>query len=412
MSNVLSMAQAAKAAATELLARDESARVNSLIALAMALETNREVIQAENAKDIAQAEAGQLPAALIDRLRLDDKTIKSMIQGCREIAAFPAVVGQIVSEQKRADGLTIQKQRIPIGVVGMVFESRPNVVIDGAALAIKSANAILLKGGKEALHSNRILAEIVQKAIAPFLPAGSVQLLETREDVMELLKLNQYVDLMVPRGGEGLIRFVKEHATMPVVAHDRGLCHVYLHADADPQAAQNIVINAKTQRPSACNAMESLLVHKDFPTQNLSQLLSKLQENGVRVHACPRTVKLATGLIPATPKDYDTEWLAPEMSVLMVDSAEAAIQHIQKHGTHHTEAVVTQTPGVIELFLNAVDASCLAINASTRFNDGGELGLGAELGISTSKLHAYGPMGAQEMTTTRFIVRGNGHVRK
>lgn len=405
-------ASEARASTVKLLGLTEKHRQDALNSLADALEKSRAHILHENTKDVSRAKQDGLPPAMIDRLTLTEKSIKGMAQSCREIAAFPQVVGQIVSESKRTDELVIQKQRIPIGVIAMIFESRPNVVIDAAALAIKSGNAIVLKGGKEALHSNRVLTELVHTSIAAFVPTESIQLIESREDVQELLRLGQLIDLVVPRGGEKLIRFVKEHATMPVVAHDRGLCHVYLHADADPEQAQKIVLNAKAQRPGVCNAMETLLVHRDFPRASLAKILQELQQKSVEIHACSRTQGLIPGLVLAQDSDFDVEWLDLKMSLKEVASEQDAIKHIQQHGTHHTEAILTKTPAVIEAFLNSIDASCLAINASTRFNDGGELGLGAELGISTSKLHAYGAMGAQEMTTTRFIVRGNGHVRK
>lgn len=407
--SVKDAAKRAKLSTLQLLGISETQRKNALLALATALENRKSEIQTENQKDLSAAEEEGLPQSLIDRLKLDDKTLSSMSKGCREIANAPEVVGMVVEEQTRADGLVIQRQRIPIGVIGMIFESRPNVIVDGAALAVKSGNAILLKGGKEALHSNRILGEVVRDALAPFLPSDCVQLIETREEVTELLGLSQYVDLMVPRGGEKLIKFVKEHAKMPVVAHDRGLCHMYLHYDAKNALA--LVMNGKVQRPSACNALETLLWHKDFPVTELKTILQSLKSAGVRVQGCAATVATGANVVPARDSDFNTEWLDLQMSVKQVASPEEAIAHIHKYGSHHTEAVISQTTSVIELFLNQIDASCLAINASTRFNDGGELGLGAELGISTSKLHAYGPMGAKEMTTTRFVVRGQGHVR-
>ncbi len=401
-----------KAAATRLMAVTEVHRQAALRAIADALEAQVPALLATNAQDVADGKAIGLSAALIDRLTLTDKSVRAMAQACRDIAAAPAVVGMFEEERRRPDGLVIQKQRIPLGVIAMVFESRPNVVVDGAALAVKSGNAILLKGGKEAVRSNKFLGELVRAAIAPHLPADAVQMVEGRDEVTELLKLGDLVDLVVPRGGEALIKFVRQHATMPVVAHDRGLCHVYLHPDADPDQARDIVLNAKTQRPGVCNAMETLLVHRDFPRDALIGLLEDLKGAHVEIHACPATVGLVSGLVPAGAADFHTEWLDLKMSLRQVPDANAALEHIRTHGSHHTEAVLTRTPAVAELFLNGIDASCLAINASTRFNDGSELGLGAELGISTSKLHAYGPMGAREMTTTRFVVRGAGHVRK
>jgi glutamate-5-semialdehyde dehydrogenase len=405
------LAQLAKIAAVQLPACTEANRQKALRAIAVALRTGTDDLMAENFKDVTAARAAGLGSALIDRLALGVKQIEAMARACEEIATAPQVVGMIVEEQKRSDGLLIQKQRIPLGVIGMIFESRPNVVIDGAALAIKSGNAIILKGGKEAQHSNAWLAKAVAKSIQGILPNNSVTLIETREEVTELLKLREYIDLMVPRGGEKLIKYVRENATMPVVAHDRGLCHLYIHSDADVAQVQTVVLNAKVQRPSACNAMETLLVHKDFPVDALIATLTALRQQNVEIHGCPRSQKLLAGIQSAQEADYDTEWLDYKMSLKIVDSADEALKHIQQHGTQHTEAVLTKNPQVIEQFLNGIDASCLAINASTRFNDGGELGLGAELGISTSKLHAYGPMGAKEMTSTRFIVRGSGHVR-
>lgn len=405
------LAQKAKIAAGQLPACSEADRQKALRAIAVALRAGTDELMAENTKDVNAARAANLGSALIDRLALGVKQIEAMARACEEIAAAPAVVGMIVEEQKRADGLLIQKQRIPLGVIGMIFESRPNVVIDGAALAIKSGNAIILKGGKEAQHSNAWLARKVTDTIRGILPDNSVTLISTRDEVTELLKLREYIDLMVPRGGEKLIRYVRENATMPVVAHDRGLCHLYIHSDAEVSKVKEVVLNAKVQRPSACNAMETLLVHRDFPVEALKTTLQALLNDKIEIHACPRSQALVQGLLPASAQDFDTEWLDYKMSLKIVDSSEEALKHIQQHGTQHTEAVLTKNPQVIEQFLNGIDASCLAINASTRFNDGGELGLGAELGISTSKLHAYGPMGAKEMTTTRFIVRGDGHVR-
>jgi glutamate-5-semialdehyde dehydrogenase len=274
----------------------------------------------------------------------------------------------------------------------MIFESRPNVVVDGAALAIKSGNAIILKGGKEAHHSNRVLADIIATATKDILPEGAVSLIETREDVAELLKLNQYIDLMVPRGGSALIDHVRKNATMPVVAHDKGLCHIYVHKDADTTKVIPVVINAKVSRPGVCNAVETLLIHKDYPEKD--KVVEALKKEHVEIR-----------------EQFDTEFLDKIISLKVVSDENEAISHIQKYGSHHTEAILAKDPKVIEKFLNSLDASALMVNASTRFNDGGELGLGAELGISTSKLHAYGPMGAKEMTTTRFLVKGNGQIR-
>lgn len=395
--NITELARKAKEASLKLQGLSEEMRLTALDAISKALITHKDEILAENKKDLEEAWKYNLSSAIVDRLTLTDKSILNLSVMCTDVANQKQVVGMIVDSHTRQDGLLIQKQRIPLGVIGMIFESRPNVVVDGAALAIKSGNAIILKGGKEAQYSNRKLFEIINTATHSVLPEGSLNLVETREDVAELLKLNQYIDLMVPRGGSSLINHVKAHATMPVVAHDKGLCHLYVHKDCAVDA-EAVVLNAKVQRPGVCNALETLILHENYPHND--NILKALKEAGVEIKH------------PASEEDYATEWLDKKISVKFVKTHYEAIEHIKKYTSHHTEAVLAQDPIVIEDFLNSLDASCIAINASTRFNDGGELGLGAELGISTSKLHAYGPMGANEMTTTRFIVTGNGHIRK
>jgi glutamate-5-semialdehyde dehydrogenase len=395
--SILNLAIKAKEASLKLQALPEEMRLTALDAISKSLLTHKDDILNENKKDLDEAKKNNLSSSMLDRLALDEKNILALSAMCTSVSNQKQVVGMIVESHTRPDGLLIQKQRIPLGVIGMIFESRPNVVVDGAALAIKSGNAIILKGGKEAQHSNRKLFEIIHQATASVLPEGSISLIETREDVAEILKLNQYIDLMVPRGGSDLIKYVKANATMPVVAHDKGLCHLYVHSDCEVDATA-IVLNAKTQRPGVCNALETLVLHEKYPKND--EILKALKAAGVEVKN------------PATDDEYATEWLDKKISIKMVKNHTEAIEHIKKYSSHHTEAILAKDQSVIEDFLNSLDASCIAINASTRFNDGGELGLGAELGISTSKLHAYGPMGASEMTTTRFIVTGNGHVRK
>ena len=387
----------------------ELKRQEALRALAQELLAHAPHILSENKKDLALAREQNLSAALVDRLTLSEKSLQALSQAIIEIASFPQVVNLIESESTRADGLVIQKERIPIGVIAMIFESRPNVVIDCAALAIKSGNAMILKGGKEAQCSNRALIEVVERAAKGFFDPSAISLIESREEVDTLLTMNRWIDLVVPRGGEKLIQHVKKHATMPVVAHDQGLCHMYLHHDA--QDAIKLVVNAKVQRPGVCNALETLLVHEDYPLPQFEALVTELQRLGVEIYACPRTRKVFPKLVPATESTWATEWLDLKLNLKIVKDHHEAIAHIQRYGSHHTEAVISQTPQVIDEFRSQIDASCIVINASTRFNDGGQLGLGAELGISTSKLHAYGPMGAREMTTTRFIVKGSGHIR-
>lgn len=381
----------------------------ALEAIAKALETNTNQILSENKKDLDQAVALKLTSAMIDRLALSENSIQGLSKMCRDVSAQEQVVGTVVEEYKRPNGLIVQKQRIPLGVIGMIFESRPNVVVDGAALAIKSGNAIILKGGKEAQHSNRVLFDIISESIKRILPVGTVSLVETREDVSELLKLHAFIDLMVPRGGSALIEYVRKHATMPVVAHDKGLCHLYVHEDADSKIVIPIILNAKTQRPGVCNALESLLLHEKYP-QN-KNVIEALLSAEVDVRGCIKSKALVSSIKLATETDYDTEYLDKIISVKIVSDEDEAFTHIQKYSSHHTEAILSDNREVIEKFLNSLDASALIVNASTRFNDGGELGLGAELGISTSKLHAYGPMGAKEMTTTRFLVMGTGQTR-
>ena len=407
--NVIDIAKKAKLATLTLQSLPEEQRLMALDSLATALIQNTHEILTANELDLEEAKKNNLGSALVDRLTLNEKSIIALAQMCRDVANQEQVVGTIVDEYTRPKGIKIQKQRIPLGVIGMIFESRPNVVVDGAALAIKSGNAIILKGGKEAAHSNKKLFEVIHEATSRILPDGSVSLVETREDVALLLKLHQYIDLMVPRGGSSLINHVKANATMPVVAHDKGLCHMYVHEDAEVSKTIPVVINAKVQRPSACNALESLLLHENYP--DIKNVVTALIDAGTEVRGCEKAQKLHPKVKLATAEDFDTEYLANIISVKLVSGLDEAIAHIQKHTSHHTEAILAKDPGVIEQFLNSLDASALMVNASTRFNDGGELGLGAELGISTSKLHAYGPMGAKEMTTTRFLVLGTGQIR-
>jgi glutamate-5-semialdehyde dehydrogenase len=395
--SVLDLALKARAASLMLQGLSEEVRVKALAAMSKSLIKHADEILNENEKDLEDARRSKLSNAIVDRLTLNQVSIQALASMCIEVANQKQVVGMIVDSHTRKDGLLIQKQRIPLGVIGMIFESRPNVVVDGAALAIKSGNAIILKGGKEAQCSNRKIFEVISAAVKGILPEGSVSLIETREDVAEMLKLNKYIDLMVPRGGSALINHVKEHATMPVVAHDKGLCHLYVHADCNIDAVA-VVVNAKAQRPGVCNAIETLILNKHYPHNQ--EILDALKKAGVEIKS------------PASDEDYATEWLEKIISIKMVENFTEAIEHIKKYSSHHTEAILAHDPQVISEFMNSLDASCIVINASTRFNDGGELGLGAELGISTSKLHAYGPMGAAEMTTTRFIVTGSGHIRK
>lgn len=402
----------AKDAKVQFTKSTEKDRENALNAIAIALQEHKQEIIKENRKDILNGKEIGLNASLIDRLLLDEKRIDSMITGVKNIIGQDPVVGEITESQTREDGLIIEKQRIPLGVIGMIFESRPNVVIDCSCLAIKSGNCIILKGGKEAIYSNKVLARIVRKAISNFVPVDTVQLIDSRDDVNSLLTQVGLVDVIIPRGGEKLIEFVSKNSRIPVIAHFKGLCHIFIDKCADQEKSLNIVMNAKTQRPGVCNAVETLLLHKDLPISFIDKLFMQLTDAGTEIRICPKTETSLTNLTKAQGHDWETEYLDNILSVKTVLNTEEAIKHIQKYGSHHSEAILSKTDQNILNFMNEVDASSVMINASTRFNDGSEYGLGAELGISTTKLHAYGPMGAKEMTTQRYVVRGNGHIRK
>lgn len=411
--NLYEQVSKAKKAAIQFRSCNEQQRRAALQNIARALrQQSREIFKA-NQLDLDAAKAQALSAAMIDRLELNEKRLEEMARSCEQIAEQEPVVGAIVNSHVREDGLKLAQQRIPIGVIGIIFESRPNVVVDCSALAIKSGNAVVLKGGKEASNTNKILGEIVQDAIAKKLPQDIIQVLDStdREALKVLLTLRDEVDLIIPRGGEGLINFVYEHSKIPVIAHFKGLCHIYVHHDAELAKAVKICMNAKVQRPAVCNAMETLLVHEAIAPQFLKVLLPALQKEGVELRGDEFVQEIAPFVSPACPADWDMEYLDRILSIRAVANEDAAIEHIQQHGTRHTEAIIAKDMQVIEKFREAVDASCIVVNASTRFNDGGQLGLGAELGISTSKIHAYGPMGAREMTTLRYIVEGDGHLR-
>ncbi len=408
------LAQRAAKAASLCLSVENERRNLALRAIADALMQNSSKIRTANAKDVKIAQKAGLSTAMVNRLEIGEQGVVSMANAVRAIANQPDVVGEVVESYERPNGLKIKRERVPIGVIAMIFESRPNVVIDCSSLAIKSGNAILLKGGKEARHSNKVLGDIVRAAIAPYLPKDVVIVLDStsRKSVQEMLKLPEYINLMIPRGGESLVKYVVANAQMPVVAHYKGICHTYVHEDADLEKALQICVNAKVQRPGVCNAMETLLVNRSVAEPFLKKLLPVYAFNAVEIRGCPQTRKIGGKAIrAATVKDWDTEYLDKIISIKVVNSLDEAIAHIQKHGSHHTEAICAKDAETIQKFISAIDASCVVVNASTRFNDGGELGLGAEMGISTSKIHAYGPMGARELTTMRFVVEGDGQIR-
>ncbi len=390
------------------LATLTAARKNAwLHRLANTLSELTPAIIEANSLDVAAASASS--AATRDRLTLTAARLEALGRGLREIAALPDPIGEVENQVLRPNGLRIGRMRIPLGVVAMIFESRPNIVVDAAALCLKSGNAVILKGGKEAAHTNAALVGAVHAALrAEGLPVGLVGHLERREDVDELLRQTQTVDLVIPRGGEGLIRYVTENSRIPVVQHFKGNCHCYVDAGADLDMAENIVVNGKTQRPGVCNALETLLVHEQEAAALLPRLARALQ--GVELRGCERTAEHIK-VVPATEDDWHTEYLDLILAIRVVPSFEAALDHIRRYGSNHTEAIVTRDYARANAFVREVGSSCVAVNASTRFNDGGELGLGAEIGISTSKLHAYGPMGLRELTTQKWVIYGEGQVR-
>ncbi|PNU19429.1 glutamate-5-semialdehyde dehydrogenase [Geothermobacter hydrogeniphilus] len=385
-----------------------------LINMAAALENEAATLQRENARDLEAGRAKGLSAAMLDRLELDDKRIRGMADGLREVAALPDPVGEITGMWRRPNNLQVGRMRIPLGVIGIIFESRPNVTADAAALCLKSGNAVILRGGSEALHSNSAIGAILQRQLTDLgLPAAAVQVVTTsdRAAVTELLKLEEQIDLIIPRGGEGLIRFVSEHSRIPVIKHYKGVCHVFVDAGADLEMAEKIAVNAKAQRPGVCNAMETLLVHREIAAEFVPRVVKALTAAGVEVRGCPQVRNLAPEVKAATEEDWDAEYLDLILAMRVVDGLEAAVDHINEHGSLHTEAIVTRDYANAQRFLRLVNSSTVVVNASTRFADGGELGLGAEIGISTTKLHSFGPMGLEDLTTRKFIVLGEGQIR-
>lgn len=409
------LSQAAKAAARQVAVLPTPVKNRALAEIARRLEQQRALIAQENQKDIAAARQQGHPAAFIDRLTLSDKVIDGMIQGLHEVIHLPDPVGAVTSMWRRPNGLLVGRQRIPLGVIGFIYESRPNVTVDAAALCLKSGNAVILKGGKEAIHSNLVLSSLMSQALAAAgAPSAAVQVIPTteREAVVELLKLDELIDIVIPRGGEGLIRFVAENSRIPVLKHYKGVCHIFVDADANLEMAETICFNAKVQRPGVCNAMETLLIHEAVAPAFSARMFPRFRQAGVELRGCPRTVALDPQVKPAAAEDWGYEFLDLILAVKIVPDLETGLEHIAQYGSYHTEAIITENYENARRFLNEVDSSVVLVNASTRFNDGGELGLGAEIGINTSKLHAFGPMGLEELTTTKFIVFGSGQIRQ
>lgn len=402
-------------AASRVLASAGSRKDAALLAAANELEHDSGKILAANAEDLAAAKAGGMSVALLDRLALSEQRVKSMADGLRSVAAQTDPVGEVVSGFTRPNGLHIEKVRVPFGVIGIIYEARPNVTADAAAVCLKAGSAVLLRGGKEALHTNSAVERALRVAFEKAgLPADCVQLVRdtTHESSREMMMLTDYIDVLIPRGGRNLIRSVTENARVPVIKTGWGNCHIYVDASADVGMAADIVFNAKTSRPSVCNAAESLLVHREIAEKALPAIKARLDEKNVELRGCERTrAILGESVVPATDEDYGTEYLDYIMSVKVVDSLDEAIAHIAKYSSGHSEAIVTQNYENARRFTSEVDSAVVYVNASTRFTDGGEFGLGAEIGISTQKLHARGPMGAGELTTTKYIVTGNGQIR-
>jgi glutamate-5-semialdehyde dehydrogenase len=408
--------------ASRALARLTTAEKNRcLLAMADALEANRDAIRRENEKDMKGGAESGLSAAMLDRLRLDEKRIASMARGLREVAALPDPVGKVLDDRTRPNGLRLQKITTPIGVVVIIYESRPNVTADAASLCFKSGNATILRGGREAIHSNRILGEIMveagRKTLGDF-PEHAIQVVQTtdREAIKILLSLTHLVDLCMPRGGEGLIRAVAECSKVPVIKHYKGVCHVFVDADADLGMASEIVMNAKVQRPAVCNAMETLLVDRKIANDFLPKIAARLAEKNVQFHVDPESQVILQGELdltvkPATEQDWSTEYNDYVMNVRVVDGVDAAIGHINRYGSAHSDSIVTRDEDKARKFLGEVDSAAVYWNASTRFTDGGEFGMGAEIGISTDKIGARGPMGLDELTSYKWLGFGNGQVR-
>ena len=405
----------AREASRQLRGLPRAKRDGALKTLAASLIASQAEILSENAKDMEEGKARGLTSAMLDRLQLTPARIKGIADSVKSIAGFADPLGKVLAKQKRKDGLRISRVSVPIGTILFIFESRPNVTIDGGALCLKSGNAVILRGGKEAARTNAVFARLFQAALkSKGIDERAVQLVAKADHALVDLLLTdvKHIDLVIPRGGERLIQSVVEKARIPVIKHYKGLCHIYVDKTADLKAAERIVINAKAQRPSACNAVESLLIDGHIKPASVKRILDSLVEHNVELRGDEFIRSLHPGVKPAVEADWDEEYLDLKLAVKMVDGVDEAIAHINKHGTGHTDAVLAKSPKVQKAFLAGVDSSSLMVNASTRFADGGEYGLGAEVGISTDKLHARGPMGLESLTTYRWLVEGNGHVRK
>ncbi|SFK76523.1 glutamate-5-semialdehyde dehydrogenase [Rhodanobacter glycinis] len=403
-----------KQAAVQIAELSTDAKNALLRAMADALEAQATTILAANAEDMTAAREKGIGEAMLDRLALDEGRVRGIAEALRQVAALPDPVGQVTRSERSAKGFTIERVRVPLGVIAMIYEARPNVTADAAALCLKAGNGVILRGGSEAVRSNRAIAACLCGVLREAgLSEHALMLLDdlSREAMLELMQLSEIVDLIIPRGGEGLIRFVTENARVPVIKHYKGVCHLYVDAKANLDKALDILIDGKTSRPSACNALETLLVHADVAAAFLPRAARALRERRVELLGDERARALCPNMGPASDDDFATEFLSLKLTVGIVDSKDAAIAHIRRHGSDHTEVIATEDQAAAECFVHAMRSAVVMVNASSRFSDGGELGLGAEIGISTTRLHAYGPMGAESLTVERFVVRGDGQVR-
>lgn len=414
MSDIEQQARACRAAATMVAGLDTAQRGALLLAMAAALESNAGQILAGNARDLAAARAKGIGNAMLDRLMLDPSRLFAMAEAVREVAGLPDPVGQVTRDDLRPNGIRVQKVRVPLGVIAMIYEARPNVTAEAAALCLRSGNGVILRGGSEAIHSNTAIAAALGSALAAHgVPEAAVTVLTDlrREAMLELLQLHELIDLAIPRGGEGLIRFVAEHARVPVIKHYKGVCHLFVDASADIGQALELLVDGKCSRPSACNSLETLLVHRDIAGEFLPRAGEALASRGVELRADALSQPLLPGSTSASDEDYAAEFLDLIIAVKVVDDVEAAITHIRRYTSDHTEVIATQDAANAERFIHALQSAVVMVNASSRFSDGGQLGLGSEIGISTTRLHAYGPMGLEALTVERFVVRGEGQVR-
>ncbi|KRG58137.1 gamma-glutamyl phosphate reductase [Stenotrophomonas koreensis] len=414
MTDIRSQALACRDAAHAVAALSSAAKAQLLNDMAAQLLADQTAILAANAQDLEAAREAGIGPAMLDRLLLNPARIAGIADALREVAALPDPVGQLTHRDVRPNGIVVERVRVPLGVIAMIYEARPNVTADAAALCIKAGNAVILRGGKEAIASNQAIAASLHTAMAAHgVPAAALTIVSDlrREAMLELLQLTDIVDLAIPRGGEGLIRFVAEHARVPVIKHYKGVCHLFVDAAADQGKALDLLIDGKCSRPSACNALETLLVHRDIAPAFLPQAAAALRQRGVELRGDAAACALVPGMAPATEADWDAEYLELILAVRIVDDLDAAIAHIQRHTSDHTEVIATRNAANAESFVAALRSAVVMVNASSRFSDGGQLGLGAEIGISTTRLHSYGPMGLEALTVERFVVRGEGQVR-